>query len=92
MILRQSYNFSLDFFVIFAEKFNMILLQYTVSTPSISLTFTEFLILVCAVLGIILFFKVWGACNDIKDIKRIAEQRAKEAEAKVRAEKSGEIR
>lgn len=69
----------------------MILLQY-VGTSSISLSFTEFLILLCAVLGIILFFKVWGACNDIKDIKRIAEYRAKEAEAKARAEKSGETR
>lgn len=66
----------------------MILLQYTVSTSSISLTFTEFLILVCAVLGIILFFKVWGACNDIKEIKRIAERHAKAAEAETRSEKS----
>lgn len=66
----------------------MILLQYTVGTPSISLTFTEFLILACAVLGIILFFKVWGACNDIKEIRRIAERYAKAAEAKARSEKS----
>lgn len=69
----------------------MILVQY-VGTSSVSLSFTEAITLICAVLGIILFFKVWGACNDIKDIKRIAEQRAKEAEAKVRAEKSGETR
>ena len=67
----------------------MILLQY-VGTSSISLSLTEFLILLCAVLGIILFFKVWGACNDIKDIKRITEQRAKAAEAKARTEKLGE--
>lgn len=69
----------------------MILLQY-VGASSISLSFTEFIILLCAVLGIILFFKVWGACNDIKDIKRIAEQRAKEAEAEACSEKPGEIR
>lgn len=69
----------------------MILLQY-VGTSSISLSFTEFLILLCAILGIILFFKVWGACNDIKDIKRIAEQRGREANAKASAEESGETR
>ena len=65
----------------------MILLQY-VGTPSISLSFTEAIILICAVLGIILFFKAWGACNDIKEIKRIAERHAKAAEAKARSEKS----
>lgn len=64
----------------------MILLQY-VGTSSISLSFTEAIILICAVLGIVLFFKVWGACNDIKEIKRIAERHAKE---EVRAEKPGE--
>lgn len=69
----------------------MILLQY-VGTSPISLTFTEFLILVCAILGIILFFKVWGACNDIKDIKRSVERRAKAAEAEARYEKSGEAK
>lgn len=65
----------------------MILLQY-VGTSSISLSFTEAIILICAVLGIILFFKVWGACNDIKEIKRITERHAKAAEAKARSEKS----
>ena len=65
----------------------MILLQY-VGTSSISLSFTEAIILICAVLGIILFFKVWGACNDIKEIKRIAERHAKAAEAKAHSEKS----
>ena len=69
----------------------MILLQY-IGTSSISLSLAEFLILLCAVLGIILFFKVWSACNDIKDIKRITEQRAKEAEAKARTEKPSETR
>lgn len=69
----------------------MILLQY-VGTSSISLSFTEAIILICAVLGIVLFFKVWGACNDIKEIKRIAERRAKAAEAEERPEKSGEAK
>ncbi len=69
----------------------MILLQY-VGTSSISLSFTEFIILTCAILGIILFFKVWGACNDIKDIKRIAERHAKAAEAEARSEKSVEAK
>jgi len=68
----------------------MILLQY-VGTPSISLSSTEAIILICAVLGIILFFKVWGACNDIKEIKRIAEQHAKATEVEARSEKSAEI-
>lgn len=44
--------------------------------------------MICAVLGIILFFKVWGACNDIKEIKRIAERHAKATEAEARSEKS----
>lgn len=70
----------------------MILLQYTVSTSSISLTFTEFLILICAVLGIILFFKVWGACNDIKEIKRIAERHAKASDVEADSKKSGEAK
>lgn len=47
--------------------------------------------MICAVLGIILFFKVWGACNDIKEIKRIAEQHAKATEVEARSEKSAEI-
>lgn len=64
----------------------MILLQY-VGTPSISLSSTEAIILICAVLGIILFFKVWGACNDIKEIKRIAERHVKATEAEARSEK-----
>lgn len=64
----------------------MILLQY-VGTSSISLSFTEAIILICAVLGIVLFFKVWGACNDIKEIKRIAKRHAKE---EARSEKPGE--
>ena len=68
----------------------MILLKY-VGTPSISLSSTEAIILICAVLGIILFFKVWGACNDIKEIKRIAERHAKATEAEARSEKSAEI-
>lgn len=66
----------------------MILLQYTFNTSRIDLT--EFLILSCAVLGIILFFKVWDACNDIKDIKRSVERNTKEAEAKASSEKSAE--
>lgn len=67
----------------------MILLQY-VGTSSISLSFTEAIILICAVLGIILFFKIWGACNDIKEIRHIAERHAKAAEAEARTEKLGE--
>ena len=46
----------------------------------------------CAVLGIILFFKAWGACNDIKEIKRIVERHAKTAEVEARSEKSGEAK
>lgn len=67
----------------------MILLQY-VGTSSISLSFTEAIILICAVLGIILFFKVWGACNDIKEIKRITERHAKTSDAEADSKKSGE--
>lgn len=69
----------------------MILLQY-VGTSSISLSFTEAIILICAVLGIILFFKVWGACNDIKEIKRIAERHAKTSDAEADSKKSGEAK
>lgn len=66
----------------------MILLQY-VGTSSISLSFIEAIILICAVLGIVLFFKVWGASNDIKEIKRIAERHAK---AEADSKKSGEAK
>lgn len=69
----------------------MILLQY-VGTSSISLSFTETIILICAVLGIILFFKVWGACNDIKEIKRITERHAKTSDAEADSKKSGEVK
>lgn len=69
----------------------MILLQY-VGTSSVSLSFTEAITLICAVLGIILFFKVWGACNDIKEIKRITERHAKTSDADADSKKSGEAK
>lgn len=69
----------------------MILLQY-VGKSSISLSFSEAIILICAVLGIILFFKVWGACNDIKEIKRITERHAKTSDAEADSQKPGEAK
>jgi hypothetical protein len=30
--------------------------------------------IVCTILPIVLFFKVWGMCNDVKEIKEILEK------------------
>lgn len=37
------------------------------------MTFEIILTLVCAVLGIVLFFKIWGMTNDVKRILELME-------------------
>lgn len=67
----------------------MVLLQYIVKTSSISLSLTEFLTLVWAVLDVILFFKLWGACDNIK---RIADKYAPEKDNKSQRSRTPETK
>jgi hypothetical protein len=39
---------------------------------------TLFISLICIILGIILFFKIWGMTNNVKKIREIMEKRNEE--------------